>query len=133
MRSNDNFSFPLETNKVSCFVMSHFQFNPDRGLRFMRETMFNITNGDRPEASNIGVVITDGASNDPQKTVLEAESARDSGILLISVGVGRANMAELNAIATDPDTDHVFTVTNFSQLSAIAARFQATTCSGRSK
>ena len=93
--------------------------------------MFNATNGDRPGVPNIGVVITDGASNDQEKTASEAQSARDAGILLLAVGIQNANMVELNAIATDPDSDHVFTVSNFFQLSNITASFQATTCTGK--
>ena len=45
---------------------------------------------------------------------------------MFSIGVGSgAKMAELNAMATDPDSDHVFVVTDFSSLSGIKGSLQA--------
>ena len=39
-------------------------------------------------------------------------------------------MAELNAMATDPDSSHVFTVTNFNSLNTIKGTLAQKTCEG---
>lgn len=46
--------------------------------------------GDRPDVPNVGVVITDGKSNEPEATWNEAMQARDRGIEMIAVGVGNS-------------------------------------------
>ena len=93
--------------------------------------MFNGKNGDRPGVPNIGIVITDGKSNRPDQTKAQAEAARQAGIMLFSVGVGSGiSRPELNQMATDPDSTHVFTVDDFSKLAQIKALFQQQTCDG---
>ena len=100
-------------------------------LRYMKDTMFNGRNGDRPGVPNIGIIITDGKSNHPDQTKAQAEAARKAGITLFSVGVGSGiSRPELNEMATDPDSSHVFTVDDFSKLAQIKALFQAQTCDG---
>lgn len=100
----------------------------------MKDTMFNTNNGDRPNVPNIGIIITDGRSNHPDKTKAQAEAARKAGITLFSVGVGAGiSKPELNLMATDPDSSHVFTVTDFSKLAQIKALFQQQTCGGKLK
>ena len=97
----------------------------------MKNTMFNGNNGDRPGVPNIGIIITDGKSNHPDQTKAQAEAARKAGITLFSVGVGSGvSRPELNEMATDPDSSHVFTVDDFSKLAQIKALFQEQTCDG---
>lgn len=51
--------------------------------------MFLQEKGDRPNVPNIGIVITDGESNrDPERTIPTANSAKDKGIILFSIGIG---------------------------------------------
>ena len=50
--------------------------------------MFTSNNGDRSGYRNVGVVITDGESNDRARTFREAVSNRNKGIEMISVGIG---------------------------------------------
>ena len=50
--------------------------------------MFTADNGDRPNVPNMGIVITDGRSNDPNATKMEAAAARAKGITMVAVGVG---------------------------------------------
>lgn len=57
------------------------------------------------------VVITDGNSDDDLNTMHAADRVHADGIVTFSVGVGHAiGMTELNAIATDPDCTHAYTV-----------------------
>lgn len=98
----------------------------------MKDIMFNAANGDRPGVPNIGIIITDGQSNSPDQTRDQAQQVRNAGITLFSVGIGRGvSIPELNAMATDPDSTHVFTVDDFSKLSQIKALFQQQTCDGK--
>jgi hypothetical protein len=58
-----------------------------------------------------------------------AAAARQQGIELFAVGVGNfVSTQELNEIATDPDSSHVCTVQDFSQLANLKSAFQAQTC-----
>ena len=98
-------------------------------IQFMQNNMFTQANGDRPGVPNIGIIVTDGRSNDPAKTQAMAQAARQAGIELFSVGVGSGvSRSELNTMATDPDTNHVFMVDDFSKLAQIKAAFQQQTC-----
>ncbi|KAK7474946.1 hypothetical protein BaRGS_00033833, partial [Batillaria attramentaria] len=94
-----------------------------------QSTMFTASRGDRTGVPNVGVVITDGASNSPYDTANAAARARDAGITLLALGIGGGvNYGELNAIATDPDEDNVFTVSGFSSLDQIRETFQRAIC-----
>lgn len=42
--------------------------NTGAAIKYMRNTMFTSGNGDRPDAPNVAIVITDGGSNTPDKT-----------------------------------------------------------------
>ena len=46
--------------------------NTAEALRYSRETMFTVANGDRSSAPNIMVVITDGGSNNKKETLEQA-------------------------------------------------------------
>nr|KAG5689527.1 hypothetical protein BaRGS_008902 [Batillaria attramentaria] len=100
-----------------------------RALDTLVNTMFTASHGDRTGVPNVGVVITDGASNSPYDTANAAARARDAGITLLALGIGSGvNYGELNAIATDPDKDNVFTVSGFSSLDQIRETFQKAIC-----
>ncbi|KAL4227529.1 von Willebrand factor (vWF) type A domain [Mactra antiquata] len=85
--------------------------------------------GDRPYAPHVSVVITDGKSFHTNQTAAAAEAARQSGITMIAVGIGtEINDAELRSIASDPDTQHVFNVSNFASLEKIVTTLTEKTC-----
>lgn len=81
---------------------------------------------------NIAIVVTDGQSQNPTQTAAEAKLARDAGINMLAIGVGSgAKAAELNAIATDPDSTHVFQADNFDALNSLKALLSNKACEGR--
>ena len=60
---------------------SDAETNTSGGIWFMREMMFTVANGDRLDAPNIGIVITDGESSvDRDLTVPYAQDAKADGI-----------------------------------------------------
>ncbi|CAC5419109.1 COL6A [Mytilus coruscus] len=103
--------------------------NTGTALKTMYSKMFTQANGDRPGIPNIGIVITDGRSNNPPNTANEAKNLHKQNVDVFAVGIGRGiDKNELNTIATDPDNTHVMTVDNFDKLQQITAGFQARTC-----
>ena len=81
----------------------------------------------RPQADRVGVVITDGQSTDPTRTKQAAKEARDNGIILIAVGVGKAiNHQELVDIAGKES--RVIEVGNYNQLKRIMTKLAELIC-----
>ena len=66
------------------------------------------------------IVLTDGEHNQPGDPVAEAEAARAQGTEIFAIAVGAGpDLPELSAIASDPDTNHVFAVSDFDTLVTI--------------
>ncbi len=61
--------------------------NTAGALNRMREAMYTEPMGDRPGVRNVGIVITDGESNDRDQTFVEAVLSRNEGIELIAVAI----------------------------------------------
>lgn len=60
--------------------------NTADSLKSMREELFNPTRGDRPDAPNIAIILTDGVSNiNSRRTIPEAEAARNQVFLIFSM------------------------------------------------
>ncbi|XP_033755763.1 cartilage matrix protein-like [Pecten maximus] len=103
--------------------------NTADALKYARETSFTTANGKRPNAAQIAIVITDGMSNSAGATATEAAQLRGDGITVFSVGVGSGpKTTELNAMATDPDNQHVFVVNNFDALTQIKGTLAQKAC-----
>lgn len=62
--------------------------------------VFQYAQGDRRDAANFVVVITDGQSTTHSQTVIESQLLRGSGATVIVVGIERADRTELLDIAT---------------------------------
>ncbi|MBN3315299.1 MATN2 protein, partial [Atractosteus spatula] len=77
----------------------------------------------------IAMIVTDGR---PQDTVADvAARARESGIQIFTIGVGRVDMSTLRAIGSEPHDEHVFLVANFSQIETLTSVFQSKLCGGK--
>uniref|UniRef100_A0A8C4RJN8 Collagen alpha-1(XII) chain n=1 Tax=Erpetoichthys calabaricus TaxID=27687 RepID=A0A8C4RJN8_ERPCA len=81
------------------YILQH-NFKPDVGLR--------------PDSRKIGVLITDGKSQD--EIIQSSKKLRDQGIELYAIGVKNADESELRSIASDPDEIHMYNVQDFSFL-----------------
>ena len=96
--------------------------------------MFTAQRGDRPDVPNIAIVVTDGISNiNAQRTIPEAQSAKDSGVHIFAIGVGLSgNTFELDAMASEPVEDNRFSVQQFDRLADIGTRLFDGVCSSKS-
>ncbi|XP_064195946.1 collagen alpha-1(XII) chain isoform X2 [Anguilla rostrata] len=83
-------------------------------LNYILQNNFKPNVGLRPDARKIGVLITDGKSQDE----IDQNSAnlRNDGIELYAIGVKNADENELRSIASDPDEIHMYNVEDFSFL-----------------
>ncbi|KAK7904802.1 hypothetical protein WMY93_017409 [Mugilogobius chulae] len=83
-------------------------------LNYILQNNFKENVGMRPSARKIGVLITDGKSQDD--VIANSQNLRDQGIELYAIGVKNADENELRSIATDPDEIHMYNVADFSFL-----------------
>uniref|UniRef100_A0A8C2FM79 Collagen alpha-1(XII) chain n=1 Tax=Cyprinus carpio TaxID=7962 RepID=A0A8C2FM79_CYPCA len=83
-------------------------------LNYILQNNFKPNVGMRPDSRKIGVLVTDGKSQD--EIVVNSQRLRDSGIELYAIGVKNADENELRSIASDPDEIHMYNVNDFSFL-----------------
>ena len=86
--------------------------NTSGALKVLREEQLTVEHGDRPDTPNIVIVLTDGLSEEPEETILQAGLAHDRGVILYVIGVAIQNQkpAEIQqvGIKQTPDIDPVF-------------------------
>ena len=120
-------------------VLNAIAFNLDGGrthtaeaIRDMYMDMFTNNNGDRAGVDNYAILVTDGRSNINQwATSPEADSAKKAGIKMFAVGVGHngnVDLAEINAIASDPVQDFAHTVSNDEEMREVASEILEYLC-----
>lgn len=96
------------------------------GIRYAMNVAFSTEEGARANVPHVAVIVTDGR---PQDRVAEvAAAARESGIEIFTVGVGRADMTSLRAMASPPFEDHVFLVESFDLIHQFGLQFQDKLC-----
>ena len=84
-----------------------------------------------PGIPKVLLLLTDGFSNGINPGY-PASALRNLGVSIFSIGVGRSvSQAELKKIASDPDTDYVFTLNSFNELSSFVDRISSASCSGK--
>ncbi|TMS10606.1 Matrilin-2 [Larimichthys crocea] len=113
--------------------MKHLATGTMTGLaiQYTMETSFTEEDGARPanlQIPRIAMIVTDGR---PQDTVEEiAAQARQAGIQIFAIGVGRVDMDTLKTIGSEPHSEHVHLVANFSQIETLISVFQSKLCGG---
>ncbi|XP_038160859.1 collagen alpha-1(XII) chain [Cyprinodon tularosa] len=95
-------------------------------LKYILQNNFQASKGMRPDARKIGVLITDGKSQD--EIIQNSQVLRDSGIELYAVGVKNADENELRSIASDPDEIHMYNVGDFKFLVDIVDELSNNLC-----
>ncbi|XP_054638053.1 matrilin-2-like [Dunckerocampus dactyliophorus] len=113
--------------------MEHLATGTMTGLaiQYTMETAFTEHEGARPahlRIPRIAMVVTDGR---PQDSVDEiAARARQAGIQIYAIGVGRVDMSTLKVMGSEPYSEHVHLVANFSQMETLLSVFQSKLCRG---
>lgn len=101
--------------------------NTDQALTFARLNSFLARNGGRADAEKIVIVLTDGQSTSPSKTQTAARLLHQTGVEVITVGIGNGiTQSELAVIASD--VQHVFKVQSFDALNTIKAELTNAAC-----
>ncbi|XP_078103715.1 matrilin-4-like [Sander vitreus] len=98
-------------------------------LKHMLENSFLESEGARPSSRNIpriGLVFTDGRSQDDITEY--AKKAKEAGITMYAVGVGKAVEDELRVIASEPQEKHFYYTTDFTAISNIAENLKLNVC-----
>ncbi|HEY4519149.1 MAG TPA: VWA domain-containing protein [Candidatus Paceibacterota bacterium] len=86
------------------------------------------TNG-RADFPHYMIVVTDGQSNIPAATAAAATAAKGKDTIIFAIGVGNnIDDEELNAIASDPDSQFKFLVSNFKALLNTITLLMTTDC-----
>ncbi|XP_074919223.1 matrilin-2 isoform X5 [Chelonoidis abingdonii] len=98
-------------------------------IQYALNIAFSESEGARPLSQNVPriiMIVTDGRPQDPVAEV--SAKARNSGILIFAIGVGRVDMNTLKSIGSEPHEEHVFLVANFSQIETLTSAFQTKLC-----
>jgi len=105
--------------------------NTQDALRLTYESVFLSRRGDRSAVRNVAIVVSDGNSNIyPDRTIPEADTARQRGVELFAVAVGQqSNTREMAGIASDPDSEHLLSMRTESELTTTANRLLDLLCS----
>ena len=93
-------------------------------LSTSRNDVFSSRNGARSGVDNIAIIISDGDSNvNNGNTIPEANQMRNQGIRVFSLATGDSpDMAEMNGIANDPDSEYVYRVRNSGEVDSVVGR-----------
>eukprot|EP00117_Sycon_ciliatum_P039069 scpid6235/ scgid28927/ Collagen alpha-1(XII) chain len=88
--------------------------------------IFDVT----PHTPQVIILLSDGQSNIGPVPEGRADDLKSLGARIISIGinVGGGAVSELNAIASDPDSEHVFFISNFAELRDILGNITALAC-----
>ncbi|KAM4735746.1 collagen alpha-1(XIV) chain [Anableps anableps] len=95
-------------------------------LNFISDYCFKPESGSRVGVPKIGILITDGKSQDD--VVPPAESLRKAGVELFAIGVKNADENELRSIASEPHHTHVYNVADFNIMSSIVEGLTKIVC-----
>ncbi|XP_031429590.1 collagen alpha-1(XIV) chain isoform X2 [Clupea harengus] len=95
-------------------------------LTYVLENSFKTESGARNGVPKIGILITDGKSQDD--VIPPAQSLRDAGIELFAIGVKNADENELQSIASPPLNTHVYNVADFNIMSSIVEGLTRIVC-----
>ncbi|XP_029589882.1 collagen alpha-1(XII) chain isoform X6 [Salmo trutta] len=95
-------------------------------LKYILQNNFKPNVGLRKDSRKIGVLITDGKSQD--EIITSSQVLRDKNIELYAIGVKNADENELRSIASDPDDIHMYNVNDFSFLLDIVDELTINLC-----
>ncbi|KAK3102756.1 hypothetical protein FSP39_013676 [Pinctada imbricata] len=98
----------------------------DRGIRIIREQVFNSSLGDREENPNILVIFTDGVSTEPNRTLNEINKIKENGVKVIAIGIQGFDEKEINLLASNDR--YALKIEKFSDLQKLQNVLQELIC-----
>ncbi|KAF3691727.1 Collagen alpha-1(XIV) chain Undulin Precursor [Channa argus] len=113
-------------NLVNAFDVGIDKTRIGLALTYILENCFKPESGSRVGKPKIGILITDGKSQDD--VIPPAESLRNAGVELFAIGVKNADENELRSIASEPHNRHVYNVADFNIMSSIVEGLTRTVC-----
>jgi len=106
--------------------------NTHLALDQLTTVSFTEEHGARPLKAGhprVAVVLTDGKSNSPAKTVVSALKTHSADITVIAVGVGKGvDVEELEVIASDPICLHLTLLKSFTEIDALKSAIRRRSC-----
>ncbi|KAG5277346.1 hypothetical protein AALO_G00116480 [Alosa alosa] len=111
----------LNTHKTRTELLRAVADLPYRGgntmtglaLKYILQTNFKASVGMREKSSKMGVLITDGRSQDD--IIFSSQNLRDQGIEMYAIGVN-SDDNELRLIVSDPEENHMYLLKDFNLL-----------------
>ncbi|XP_071387197.1 collagen alpha-6(VI) chain-like [Centroberyx affinis] len=99
-----------------------------KAMTFLRERYFTAEAGSRADqrVPQVAVVITDGDSADD--VVVPAQLLRRHGVIVFGIGLGAANMTELQAITNRPHQRFLSSIDNYQALQRLTDNLLQTVC-----
>ncbi|TDH04218.1 hypothetical protein EPR50_G00149570 [Perca flavescens] len=97
-----------------------------QALHYMADNSFSAGQGARPGVAKVGIVFTDGRSQDYIGDA--AKKTKEHGFKMYAVGVGNAVEDELKEIASEPTGEHYFYTADFKAMTQIAKKLQINIC-----
>lgn len=123
----------LEDVKGAVQTLQQYQVGTftNEALEAARKDYFNPINGEREDAPNIIILLSDGRSRKPEKTLHQANITKSFDITLMTIGIGNTKIEELESIATVHEKPLTFSVDEFDQLVTITSGLVEQTCKGK--
>ena len=109
-----------KTNKQAMLAIGNIQYmhgttNTADAITKMYMEVFRANKGDRPEVSNVCILITDGKSDCPTKTMDAITATKSNNITMFAIKIGHADVAELEKI-NRIWPNHLFSMHSFQEL-----------------
>ena len=121
-------------NAISFIYMDGSTATSD-ALSTMRD-MYDSNVGDRSGVRNVGLVISDGHSNDRHATQNEAQLTRAHGVTLLSIGVGmktQYDVTEMRLLASAAEAENFMVLEDLNNFENLTLRVLDAVCNSKFK
>ena len=107
--------------------------NTAEALKDARNDVFKVSAGDRAGVPNVGMLVSDGRSDNALLTWVEAKAVRAENIDMVVVAVSEnQRWKELQGIASDPDAANIMKAADFGSLDPLIDDLRDTICNSKS-
>lgn len=124
MQLNETADIATLLKAEAAIAYDHGGTQTHKALQLMLQSFSDEVNNPK-----IAIIVTDGASFEPDETRKAALEAKMAGVVMFAIGVGDdVNPQETSAISSDPDQRYLFQVTDFRALQSIGDQFHGRNC-----